>query len=122
MVNQANILIMKRLKMNLKKYEVLWDEYKGEELARIRLTHDKFNGIIYNYNTVSVIEEGDDDGGAVLKFDYDIVSSPEDINVESLTEEDHKEFEQLIGDILVGIITEAMESEDRTNNTGESNL
>ena len=88
-------------------YEVLHDEYKDEDLARIKLTSDKFDGIIYHYHTVQFVHEEDDE--AVLK-------SPIDINVDSLTKEDHEEFETLLGDILVEIITESVVDENRTDN------
>ena len=98
----------------MQKYEVLHDEYKDEDLARIKFTSDKFDGIIYHYHTVQFVHEEDDE--AVLKFDYDIVESPIDINVDSLTKEDHEEFETLLGDILVEIITESVVDENRTDN------
>ena len=98
----------------MQKYEVLHDEYKDEDLARIKLTSDKFDGIIYHYHTVQFVHEEDDE--AVLKFDYDIDESPIDINVDSLTKEDHEEFETLLGDILVEIITESVVDENRTDN------
>tara|TARA_B100000519_G_C13853659_1_gene255453 strand:+ start:147 stop:449 length:303 start_codon:yes stop_codon:yes gene_type:complete len=96
------------------KYDVLHDEYKDEDLARIKLTSDKWNGIIYHYHTVQFVHEEDDE--AVLKFDYDIVESPAGMDVDSLTEEDHTEFETLLGDILVEIITEVTVDENRTDN------
>lgn len=96
------------------KYEILHDEYKDEDLARIKLTSDKWNGIIYHYHTVQFI--GEDDDEAVLKFDYDIVESPIGMDVDSLTKKDHEEFETLLGDILVEIITESVVDENRTDN------
>ncbi len=38
------------------------------------------------------------------------------MDVDSLTKEDHKEFETLLGDILVEIITESAVDENRTDN------
>ena len=98
----------------MQKYEVLHDEYEDADLARIKLTSDKFNGIIYHYHTVQFVGKENDE--AVLKFDYDIVESPIDMDVDSLTKEDHKEFETLLGDILVEIITESAVNENRTDN------
>jgi len=98
------------------KYEVLHDEYKDEDLARIKLTSDKWDGIIYHYHTVQFVGWEEDNDEAVLKFDYDIVESPIGMDVDSLTKEDHKEFETLLGDILVEIITESAEDENRTDN------
>jgi len=102
------------------KFEVLYDEYKDEAIARILLTDDKWNGIIYHYQTVSFVEK--DEGEAVLKFEYDIIEAPESLDVEKLIPEDQEEFEKLLGDILIEIITEATERENRTDNSDKSDL
>jgi hypothetical protein len=104
----------------LNDYEVLFDEHKEEKLARIKLTSDKWGGIIYNYHTVRFLEE--DDENATLKFEYDVISTPEELDVDSLTKDDHQEFENHLGDILVSIIEEATSDESGTNNTKQSNL
>ena len=101
-------------------YEVLFDEYKDEKLARIKLTSGRWDGIIYNYHTIRFIEEEKDQ--AVLRFEYDVVSTPEDMNVGALTKEDKLEFENHLGDILVSIIEEAATNETGTDNTKQSDL
>lgn len=103
----------------MKKYEVLFDEHKDEPIARIRLTSDKWNGIVYHYNTIKFLEESGDE--ATLKFEYDIVETPNTLDIDNLVPEDKKEFETLLGDILVEIITEAA-SETGTNDTSKSDL
>jgi len=102
------------------KFDVLYDKYEDEKLARIQLTDDKWNGIIYHYETVSVSE--DEDGGATLKFDYDIDSVPEHIDIDNLLPEDQADFESCIGDILVSIIEEKVKDESGTNNPEQSDL
>jgi hypothetical protein len=101
-------------------YEVLFDEYKDEKLARIKLTSGRWDGIIYNYHTIRFIEEEGDN--AVLKFEYDIVSTPKDFVIDNLTEEDKREFDDHIGDILVSIIEDAASNETGTDNTEQPDL
>ena len=36
-------------------YEVLFDEYPDEKLARIRLTSGVWQGILYNYHTIRFV-------------------------------------------------------------------
>lgn len=76
-------------------YEILFDDYKDEPIARIRLTEGPFCDTIFHVNHVSVemMEEG------ILSFDYDIDDGI--VPSESL-----EEFEQTVGDILVKIIME----------------
>jgi hypothetical protein len=105
--------------MTKPEYEVLFDDYSNETVARIRLTSDGWNGIIYHYNTVKIKEAGDE---AVLKFEYDIVETPAQINIEDLSPDDKYRLEKLIGDVLVDIIEECIHNEDRTNNPEQSYL
>jgi hypothetical protein len=104
-------------------YEVLFDKYTDETLARIKLTSEKWNGIIYHYNTLNIREDGDE---AVLTFDYDIVEAPGWINIDDLSEEDKIQFEKTIGDILVDIIETEIEAvtadENRTSDSEQSDL
>tara|TARA_R110002073_G_C9310343_1_gene567507 strand:- start:10 stop:333 length:324 start_codon:yes stop_codon:yes gene_type:complete len=101
-------------------YEVLFDEYPDEKLARIKLTSGKWDGTIYNYHTIRFLEEENDD--AVLKFEYDVIHTPEGLNVEALTEDDKKEFEDYLGDILVSIIEETTSDEAGTDSNKQSDL
>ena len=76
----------------------------------IAITEGKFKDVVYFYKRIQV-GEGLDQGQAPLTFEYTIKSVPETIEPEKLTVEDHKEFEILIGDILVKIIEESLEPE-----------
>ena len=101
-------------------YEVLFDEYPDEKLARIRLTSGVWQGILYNYHTIRFVEgEGDD---AVLKFEYDVIHTPKDLNIDSLTIEDKQQFEDHLGDILVSIIEETTSDETGTNSNKQPDL
>lgn len=111
-------IALTRLMDNLE-YEVLFGEYTDETLARIKLTSEEWNGIIYHYNTVNIREDGDE---AVLTFDYDIVETPGWINIDDLSEEDKTRFEKMIGDILVDIIEESISYANRTSDPEQSDL
>ena len=101
-------------------YEVLFDEYPDEKLARIRLTSGVWQGILYNYHTIRFVK-GDGDN-AVLKFEYDVIHTPKDLNIDDLTLEDKQEFENHLGDILVSIIEETTSNETGTDNTEQPDL
>jgi hypothetical protein len=112
---------MMRLKMTIRNdYEVLFDEYPDEKLARIRLTSGVWQGILYNYHTIRFVEGDGDD--AVLKFEYDVIHTPKDLNIDDLTLEDKQEFENHLGDILVSIIEETTSNETGTDNTEQPDL
>tara|TARA_Y100001973_G_scaffold21092_1_gene31127 strand:+ start:672 stop:980 length:309 start_codon:yes stop_codon:yes gene_type:complete len=100
------------------RFDVLYDDYEDEKCARIRLTDSKWDGIIYHYETVSFREEDEE---AVLKFDYEIDSAPEDFDVDNLTPNDQADFESYIGDILVSLIEEKTD-ESGANSIKQSNI
>jgi len=97
----------------MEKYEILFDEYIDEKIARIKLTSGEWNGIVYRYGNVKFKRRKKD--FAILKFDYDVISVPNNIDIKKMSIEEKSKFETLLGDILVELITEAA-SEIRTNN------
>ena len=55
-----------------------------------------------------------------LQFEYDIDETPEGLEVDKLKSEDRKEFETVLGDILVDIVES--KNENRTDNTDKPAL
>jgi hypothetical protein len=106
-------------------YKVLFDEYKDDDIAKIQFTEGRFNGIIFQFNTIAFKEENED---GVLDIMYDIIETPSDFDVNLLTEDDKAEFEKLIGDVLISILEDALGDADEhdeeigTNNLIKSNI
>jgi len=81
----------------------------------IKILDGDYAGLIYQYNTVNIEEEADEDG-AVLHFSTTTIEKPDDLD---LTPEQDK---VILGDILVNIIAEQLEhmSENGTPDTEQS--
>ena len=78
----------------------------------IRLDEGDYEGVVYQYDTVSFNEEG---GDMVLSFNTITLENPKELD---LTKED---FESTIGDILVNIIEEQLrETENGEDGTGDT--
>ena len=100
----------------MNKYEIIFDdEYKDEDTAKIRILDGKYKDLVYHYNYVSFNEES-----VNLQFEYDIDETPEGLEVDKLKSEDRKEFETVLGDILVDIVES--KNENRTDNTDKPAL
>jgi len=100
----------------MNKYEIIFDdEYKDEDTAKIRILDGKYKDLVYHYNYVSFNEES-----VNLQFEYDIDETPEGLEVDKLESEDRKEFEIVLGDILVDIVES--KNENRTDNTDKPAL
>jgi len=71
----------------------------GSENIPVIITEGKYKGIKYNYGSIKFEEEND---GAKLVFDFDILENTTPIDSEKL--ESSEEFHNDIGDILVDIL------------------
>jgi hypothetical protein len=85
----------------------------------IKIKDGEYKGLVYQYQTVSITEE-QDENGAVLKFKTAVVENQNNIN---LTNEKDR---SIMGAILVNILDEQLENvkgtdENGTSNTEESN-
>lgn len=66
------------------------------------INYPKFNGIKYSYGAVSL---GDGEGEELkVRFDYDIIETPTTTDIETFSENDMKEFDTLLGDVLVSFV------------------
>lgn len=93
----------------MNEYVVLEEESNGQSL--IRLTCEKYSGIIYSYGRVGFEELGD---SLKLSFQYDVFECPQ--SKEHL--KDSKEFITHIGDILQELITEGVAKNSLTYTGG----
>jgi hypothetical protein len=80
------------------------------EHTGIQLINGQFKGIVYIYGNVRFSK----DKPPILKFDYEVMINPEKHKYKG-----SEEFDDIIGDILVGLIDEKYN--DRENDTNESN-
>ena len=106
------------------KYELI-ESKNNDAIYTVCLTSGKFKGIMYEYGKVELSAIETDDGpGTKLHFSYDLH------NVMESPDFDKAEFEQVIGEILHGLIQEGVENnsivysggvdEDRENDSSES--
>ena len=95
--------------MTLPKYEVL-EQPDEKNTAHVMICDGKYEAFVYKYGVVKMEEISEDDGAA-LSFEYELIEAPEDYQIEN-EDAEKMEFETLIGDILVDIVTKAANEED----------
>lgn len=87
----------------------------------IRIEEGEFEGIVYHYENLKVNDEPEENGDALLHFNYHIVESF--IAEEMLTDSIKTRFEDTIASILFDILlkqTGRIGNEDRTDDSKES--
>ena len=70
-----------------------------DDFTCLKLTSDKYDGIIYKYGKVGFGKEENADGSLPMIFDYDIIKNPNNIDLG-----DEKDFVDHIGDILLELM------------------
>jgi hypothetical protein len=70
----------------------------------IKLQNCKYEGLVYRYGRMQLAEKENDDGTLPMRFEYDIISVPEELEDMEFPEEEKVDFENLLGDILVHIL------------------
>jgi len=70
----------------------------GDDFTCLKLIDEKFNGVIFKYGDVAFAKNEKPDGTLPMRFKYDIIMNPYNVDVEG------QEFINHIGDILVEIL------------------
>ena len=76
---------------------------EGDDFTCIKLLQPPYKGIIYKYGKVGFAKDEKPDGTLPMKFDYDIIFNPHEMDI------DKKEFIDYIGDILIEIMEKQIE-------------
>ena len=82
---------------------------EDDEQQAFRISQGKFKDVVYKYNRFGVNPDPNPDDTLTYKFEYDILEIPEDIVNKKYADEEGREFETLIGDILIEVIQENIE-------------
>ena len=76
----------------------LFVQKDGDDFTCIKLIEDKYLNVVYKYGKVAFAKDERPDGTLPMKFDYDIIKNPNEIDTNS------QEFINYIGDILVELL------------------
>lgn len=80
------------------KKHYLFVQRDGDDYTCIKLMDDKYLNIVYKYGRVAFAKDEKPDGTLPMKFDYDILKNPNEIDTNT------QEFINYIGDILVELL------------------
>lgn len=78
----------------------------------IEIKDGEYEGVVYQYDTVSFDEE--DNGDVILSFNTITLNNPKDLNLTS------ESFESILGEILTEIIEEQLEQVNGEDGTGDT--
>lgn len=94
---------------------------KVEKFVCIKINEGEFEGMVYHYENLKVGDEEDENGDAMLNFNYHVVESF--MAEEMMTDSIKQRFEDTIAGILFDILLKQVGrigNEDRTDDSEES--
>ena len=74
-------------------------QQEGKDYSCVKLTEGKFKDVIYHYGKVGFAKEENSKGQLPMKFDYNVIKKPADVDTL-----DNQEFIDYIGDILIELL------------------
>jgi hypothetical protein len=94
------------------------------DIGAIKLTRGPFEGLIYVYDEYKFSKVDEDTGQPSVKFAFNVLYVPEEVSGVDYPDEMKQEFSQLLGDILVDIVTKDTSKSvrvdyDNTNREGD---
>ena len=87
--------------MSLPKYKIVVNANDGEN--GVEITEGKYEGVIYTYGEVQFLPVEDDDTPPTINFTRAVRKCPDSMKE---TISDDKEFNQIMGDILIEMLQE----------------
>ena len=87
--------------MSLPKYKIVVNANDGEN--GVEITEGKYEGVIYTYGEVQFLPVEDDDTPPTINFTRAVRKCPDSMRE---TISDDKEFNQIMGDILIEMLQE----------------
>ena len=85
------------------KIKYLFVQKDDDDFTCIKLVEDKYLGIVYKYGNVAFARDEKPDGTLPMKFDYDIIKNPDNIDT------NNQQFIDYIGDILIELLEKQLE-------------
>jgi len=85
------------------KKHYLFVQRDTDDYTCIKLVDDKYLDVVYKYGNVAFAKNENTEGKLPMKFDYDIIRNPNNVDTES------QDFINHIGDILVELLEKQLQ-------------
>ena len=92
-------------------YSLVPDPYDADaDYWCMKLEKGEFAGLVYKYGEIGISKKENKDGTLPVNFEYDIVFVPEELGKKEFVNEKKQEFENLLGNIMMEMIQEDLDS------------
>ena len=86
----------------------------------IQILRGPFSHVILKYQNFKTSPDLNEDGSLTCDYSYDILLAPNSIGEKDLTDEEGQIFEKMLGEILLELLWESAENENRNSDIKKS--
>ena len=117
MVEQMEIPAEMSLEQIKKYYSKVPDPDEKERLC-VRVEKGPFAGIDVAYGRFQMADKDNDDGTSKVRFEYDMIKIPPDLEDKEFTDEIGEAFESLLGQIYIHVLNIELEKQKEESEDG----
>ena len=102
----------------IKKYHSKVPDPDDKERLCVRIEKGPFAGIDGAYGRFQMADKDNDDGTSKVRFEYDMIKIPPDLEDKEFSDEEGDAFESLLGQIYIHVLNKELEKQKEESEDG----
>jgi hypothetical protein len=102
----------------IKKYHSKVPDPDDKERLCVRIEKGPFAGIDVAYGRFQMADKDNDDGTSKVRFEYDMIKIPPDLEDKEFSDEEGDAFESLLGQIYIHVLNKELEKQKEESEDG----
>ena len=104
----------------IKKYHSRVPDPDEKERLCVRIERGPFAGIDVAYGRFQMADKDNDDGTSKVRFEYDMIKIPPDLEDKEFSDEEGDAFESLLGQIYIHVLNKELEKQKEESEDGKT--
>tara|TARA_B100001013_G_scaffold326098_1_gene238506 strand:- start:269 stop:628 length:360 start_codon:yes stop_codon:yes gene_type:complete len=102
----------------IKKYHSKVPDPDDKERLCVRIEKGPFAGIDVAFGRFQMADKDNDDGTSKVRFEYDMIKIPPDLEDKEFSDEEGDAFESLLGQIYIHVLNKELEKQKEESEDG----
>ena len=102
----------------IKEYHSRVPDPDEKERLCVRIERGPFAGIDIAYGRFQMADKDNDDGTSKVRFEYDMIKIPPDLEDKEFSDEEGDAFESLLGQIYIHVLNKELEKQKEESEDG----
>ncbi len=104
----------------IKEYHSRVPDPDDKERLCVRIEKGPFAGIDVAYGRFQMADKDNDDGTSKVRFEYDMIKIPPDLEDKEFSDEEGDAFESLLGQIYIHVLNKELEKQKEESEDGKT--